>query len=116
MNKLVFIAAVVLTQLSASAFAQATRAEVKSEAASANKAHAIPSGEIVKEPKAKSTKHRADVKSEAASANKAHAIDAGEKVTEPKVKSTKSKAEVKAETKDAMKKGDMPAAGEVGKK
>ena len=107
MNKLVFIAAVVLTQLSASAFAQATRAEVKSEAASANKAHAIPSGEIVKEPKAKSTKHRADVKSEAASANKAHAIDAGEKVTEPKVK---------AETKDAMKKGDMPAAGEVGKK
>ena len=53
MNKLVFIAAVALSQLSASAFAQATRAEVKSDAASANKAHAIPSGELNKEPKAK---------------------------------------------------------------
>ena len=83
MNKVVFIAAVVLSQLSASAFAQTTRAEVKSEAASANKARAIPSGEMTKEPKAKSTK---------------------------------AKAEVKAETKDAIKKGDMPAAGEVGKK
>jgi len=35
---------------------------------------------------------------------------------ESKAKSTKAKAEVKAETKDAIKKGDMPAAGEVGKK
>ena len=116
MNKFVFIAAVVLSQLSASAFAQATRAEVKSDAASANKAHAIPSGEMTKEPKAKSTKDRAEVKKDAASANKAHAIESGEKLNEPKAKSTKAKAEVKAETKDAIKKGDMPAAGEIGKK
>ncbi len=116
MNKFVFIAAVVLSQLSASAFAQATRAEVKSDAASANKAHAIPSGELTKEPKAKSTKDRAEVKKDAASANKAHAIESGEVGKESKTKSTKARAEVKAETKDAVKKGDMPAAGEGVKK
>ena len=115
MNKIVFIAAVVLSQLSASAFAQ-TKAEVKAEAASANKARAIESGELTKEPKAKSTAARADVKKDAASASKAHAIESGEVAKEPKAKSTKARAEVKAETKDAIKKGDTPVAGELGKK
>ncbi len=116
MNKIVFIAAVVLSQLSASAFAQATKAEVKAEAASANKAHAIESGELSKAPKTKSTAARADVKKDAASASKAHAIESGEVAKEPKAKSTKARAEVKAETKDAIKKGDVPAAGELSKK
>ena len=116
MNKLAFIAALALSQLGAPAFAQATRAELKSEAASANKAHAIPSGELTKESKAKSTKARSEVKQDAASANKAHAIDSGEVGKESKTKSTKARAEVKAETKDAVKKGDMPAAGEGVKK
>lgn len=114
MKKIVLISAFALSQvLAASAFAQTTRAEVKAEAASANKSGAIGKGEVTQAPKAKSVKARAEVKKEAASAEKAGTIPAGEAGSkDPKVKSEKARAEVKAETKDAVKKGEI-AKGDV---
>ena len=76
-KKLVLIA--VLAQFAvAPVFAQATRAEVKAEAASANKAGKIAKGEGSASPEGKSTKARADVKKEAAAATKAGAKTGGE--------------------------------------
>ena len=55
------------------------RADVKADAAAANKAGEIAVGEVDKTKPAKSTKARADVKAEAKAANKAGEIQKGEK-------------------------------------
>ncbi len=113
MNKLVLVTAFVASQVFAvSAFAQTTRAEVKAEAASANKAGDIAKGQGSDAPKAKSTAARAEVKKEAAAAEKAGTIATGQENTAPKAKSTKPRAEVKADTKDAVKSGEI-AKGQV---
>ena len=114
MKKIVIATAFAVSQLLAvSAFAQTTRAEVKAEAASANKSGAIGKGEVTQPAKAKSTAPRAEVKKEAAAAEKAGTIPAGEAGSkDPKAKSEKARAEVKAETKDAVKKGEI-AKGDV---
>lgn len=111
MKKIALISALVLSNaLVFSAFAQTTRAEVKADAASAVKSGAIAEGQVMKEPKAKSTAARAEVKAEAASAKKSGAIAKGQAAASaPKAMSVKSRAEVKAETKDAVKKGEVAA-------
>ena len=69
----------VLAQFAAvPAFAQATRAEVKAEAASANKSGKVVKGEGSASPEGKSTKSRPEVKAEAAAANKSGAVVKGE--------------------------------------
>lgn len=110
MFKKIVIAAAVAQFLVVSAFAQTTKAEVKAEAASANKAGAIAKGEDTKAPKAKSEKPRAEVKAEAKAAEKA-GLPKGEEGAAPKAKSEKARAEVKKEAKDAAKaqpKGEAP--------
>ena len=123
MKKIVIATAFALSQLlAASAFAQATRADVKADAASANKSGTIGKGQVTEPVKAKSTAPRAEVKKEAAAAEKAGTIPAGEAGSkDPKAKSEKPRAEVKAETKDAVKKGeiakgDVPAGAAAAKK
>jgi hypothetical protein len=108
---LVAVAAVAL--FSHGAFAQATRAEVKAETASANKAGKITTGDLdAPVPKPKSTANRSQVKSEAAAAEKSGQIPSGEQSQKtPKPKSTANRAEVKSETKAANKAGDI-ATGE----
>ena len=77
LKKLALIA--VLVQFAAvPAFAQATRAEVKAEAASAEKSGANKTGEGSASPAGKSTKARADVKKEAADAEKTGANKTGQ--------------------------------------
>ncbi|OYV02111.1 MAG: hypothetical protein CFE45_01850 [Burkholderiales bacterium PBB5] len=78
MFKKIAIAAALSQLLVVGAFAQATRAEVKAEAASANKAGAIAKGEATNAPAAKSTAARAEVKKDAAAAEKSGAIPKGE--------------------------------------
>ena len=113
MNKIILATAFAVSQVFAvSAFAQTTRAEVKAEAASANKAGAIAKGEGSDAPKGKSTAARADVKKEAAAAEKSGTIATGQVSKEPKAMSTKPRAEVKADTKDAVKSGEI-AKGQV---
>lgn len=113
MNKIILATAFAVSQVFAvSAFAQTTRAEVKAEAASANKSGAIAKGQTTDAPKPKSTAARADVKMEAAAAEKSGTIAAGQVSKETKPMSTKPRAEVKAETKEAVKKGEI-AKGDV---
>ena len=85
------------------------RAEVKGEAAAANKAGTIEKGAAVpKATKPKSDHPRAETKAEAAAANKAGTIEKGEgapKTTKPS--SNKPRAEVKAEAAAANKAGDI---------
>jgi hypothetical protein len=100
---LVAVAAVAL--FSHGAFAQEkTRAEVKAETASANKAGKITTGDLdAPVPKPKST---------AAAAEKSGQIPSGEQSQKTaKPKSTANRAEVKSETKAANKAGDI-ATGE----
>ncbi len=91
-----------------------SRAEVKAEAAKANKAGEIHTGEVEeKMPMTKSNVKRMDVKTEAARANKAGEIQTGEE--EPKKVDTKSnmkRADVKADTARANKAGTIPPMGE----
>ena len=108
MFKKIVIAAALSQLLVVGAFAQATRAEVKAEAAAAEKAGTLPKGEISAAPAAKSTKARADVKKEAASAEKAGAIVKGDKSDAPVAKSTKNRKDVKAEAAAAEKAGTIP--------
>jgi stress response protein YsnF len=85
-----------------------TRAEVKAEAAAANKAGTIEKGAAVpKAAKPTSDKARAEVKAEAAAANKAGTIEKGasvQKATKPT--SDHSRAETKAEAAAANKSGE----------
>jgi len=91
-----------------------SRADVKAEAAKANKAGEIHTGESEeKMPMTKSNMKRADVKAETAKANKAGEIQTGEE--EPKRVDTKSnvkRADVKAETAKANKAHTIPPMGE----
>jgi hypothetical protein len=117
MKKLALAAILVATQVFAvSAFAQdKTRADVKADAASANKAGAIPHGEESgKAAATKSTKARADVKAEASAANKAGAIPKGpvSPADKPAAKSTMT-AEEKAAAR-AKRKADAAAANKAG--
>ncbi len=85
-----------------------TRAEVKAEAAAANKAGTIEKGAAVpKATKSTSDKARAEVKSEAAAANKAGTIEKGAAVDKPtKATSDHTRAETKAEAAAANKSGE----------
>lgn len=126
MNKLALAAVVVAAQaLAMSAFAQdKTRADVKAEAASANKAGAIPKGETAAPvAAAKSTKARADAKTEAAVATKAgttastkreEAANHPAKVTMTKEEKAAARAKRKAEAAAANKAGTIPK-GEASK-
>ena len=106
MLKKLALVAVLVPFATVPAFAQATRAEVKAEAASANKSGAIGKGDEMKAPKSKSTAARADVKTEAKAANKAGDIATGEEAGKmEKSKSTKARADVKGEAKAAEKSG-----------
>lgn len=91
-----------------------SRAEVKAEAAKANKAGEIHTGES--EEKAtlpKSDKKRADVKADTKKANKAGEIHTGESEEKSAApKSDKKRADVKADTAKANKAGALPAMGE----
>ena len=116
MKKIVLVTAFALSQvLAVSAFAQATRADVKAETASAVKSGKTSEGQATaaeaKGAKPSSTKARADVKSDTAAATKSHAISDGQAAAADakgtKATSTKSRAEVKTETKDAVKKGEI---------
>jgi hypothetical protein len=90
------------------ALAQQTRAEVKSEAASANKSGAIATGEATKAPKSKSTAPRAEVKGESKAANKAGGtVSETESAKTTKTKSEKARPEVKKETAEANKAGKI---------
>lgn len=103
-KKIVLIA--VLAQFAvAPVFAQATRAEVKAEAASANKAGKTIKGEGSASPEGKSTKARAEVKKEAAAAEKSGTVVKGEGSASPEGKSTKARADVKKEAAAATKAG-----------
>ncbi len=88
--------------------AQQTRAEVKAEAASANKSGAIEKGDVSKAPKAKSEKARAEVKGESKSANKAGGtVDETASAKTTKTKSEKARPDVKKETAEANKAGKI---------
>jgi colicin import membrane protein len=116
MKKLAIAAILVATQaLAASAFAQdKSRADVKAEAASANKAGAIAKGEVgAPVAAAKSTKARAEVKADAAAATKAGTTPKGDASMEkPAAKSTMT-AEEKAAAR-AKRKADAAAANKAG--
>ena len=126
MKKLAIAAILVASHAWApSAFAQdKSRADVKAEAASANKAGAIAKGEgTAPIAAAKSTKARADVKADAASANKTGATpstrreEAGNrpaKVTMTKEEKAAARAKRKAEAAAANKAGAIPK-GEASK-
>lgn len=105
MLKKLLIAAVVAQLSMGVAFAQATRAEVKAEGASANKAGKVIAAEGTTEPSGKSVKPRTDVKKEGGAANKAGEVTAAEGTTEPKGKSSKARPEVKKEAASANKAG-----------
>jgi Domain of unknown function (DUF4148) len=123
-----FAVAVVLVAAQAiamSAFAQdKTRADVKAEAASANKAGAIAKGEAgAPVAAAKSTKARAEVKADAAAAVKAgtitstkreEAANRPKKVTMTKEEKDEARAKRKAEAAAANKAGTIPK-GEASK-
>jgi colicin import membrane protein len=126
MHKLTLAAVVVAAQaLAVSAWAQdKTRADVKAEAASANKAGAIPKGEAAAPvPAAKSTKARADVKAEASAATKAgttpstkreEAANRQAKISMTKEEKAAARAKRKAEAAAANKAGTIPK-GEASK-
>ena len=103
--KKLLIAAVVAQLSMGVAFAQATRAEIKAEGASANKAGKVIAAEGTTEPSGKSVKPRTDVKKEGGAANKAGDATAREGTTEPKGKSTKARAQVKKDAASANKAG-----------
>lgn len=105
------VAAAAVALLSFGALAQEkTRAEVKAETASANKAGKIATGDMdAPTPKPKSTANRSQVKSDTAAAEKSGQIATGDlpaKTAKPK--STASRTDVKAETKAANKAGEIP--------
>ena len=85
-----------------------TRAEVKAEAAAANKAGTIEKGAAVpKATKPTSDHTRAETKAEAAAAVKAGEIEKGAAVPKAtKPTSDHTRAETKAEAKDAVKSGE----------
>ena len=126
MNKLALAAVLVAVQsLAVSAFAQdKTRADVKAEAAAANKAGAIPKGEAAAPvAAAKSTKARAEVKADAAAATKAgttastkreEAANRPAKITMTKEEKAEARAKRKAEAAAANKAGTIPK-GEASK-
>ncbi len=126
MHKLTLAAVVVAAQaLAVAAWAQdKTRADVKAEAAAANKAGAIPKGEATTPVAAsKSTKDRADVKADAAAAVKAGtttssrreaAANRPAKITMTKEEKAAARAKRKAETAAANKAGTIPK-GEASK-
>lgn len=88
-----------------------TRAEVRVEAASANKSGTVVKGEASAGPAAKSTKSRAEVKAERDAAKKMTTAErtTGDAGVAPLPKSTKSRAEVKTE-RDASKTTDAAKA------
>ena len=94
-----------------------TRADVKAEAASANKSGTIEKGAAVpKATKPKSDHPRAETKAEAAAANKAGTIEKGAAVAAPaKSTSTKARADVKAEAASANKAGEIGKGADVKK-
>jgi hypothetical protein len=111
------VAAAAVALLSFGAMAQEkSRAEVKAETASANKAGQIATGEqSTPTPKPKSTKARADVKSETKTATKSGDIATGDMPAKTaKPKSTAARSDVKAETKAANKAGEIPTGEGVG--
>ena len=87
------------------------RADVKAEAAAANKAGTIEKGAAVpKATKPTSDKPRTEVKAEAAAANKAGTIEKGAAVPKAtKPTSDHSRAETKAEAAAATKSGEAKA-------
>ena len=90
------------------ALAQQTRADVKAEAASANKSGAISKGDEMKAPKSKSTAARTDVKGEAKAANKAGGeVSETESAKTTKTKSEKARTDVKGEAAAANKAGKI---------
>ena len=105
MFKKIALIAVLAQFAVAPVFAQATRAEVKAEAASTNKAGKTVKGEGSASPEGKSTKARAEVKKEAAAAEKSGAVVKGEGSASPEGKSTKARADVKKEAATATKSG-----------
>ncbi len=120
MKKVTLVAFVVAQVFALSAFAQDSkpRAEVKAEAAAANKAGTIAKGEQdTKTPAANvAPKARAEVKAEAAAANKAGTIEKGDASDTAKpAKATKmtkeekaaARAKRKAETAKAAKAGEI---------
>ncbi|MDT7835218.1 DUF4148 domain-containing protein [Aquabacterium sp. OR-4] len=111
------IAAVFASQAAMAQEAPKARAEVKKEAAAAEKAGTLPKGEDAgAKDAAKSTKARAEVKKEAAAAEKAGTAPKGEGAgAVEKPKSTKARAEVKKEAAAAEKAGTLPV-GEATKK
>jgi|JI61114C2RNA_FD_contig_123_23975_length_702_multi_4_in_0_out_0_1 hypothetical protein len=121
MKKVTLVAFVVAQVFALSAFAQDSkpRAEVKAEAAAANKAGTIAKGEQdTKTPAATNVapKARAEVKAEAAAANKAGTIEKGDasdtakpaKITKmTKEEKAAARAKRKAETAKAAKAGEI---------
>ena len=122
MKKLTLAAVVIAQALALSAFAEDTkRAEVKADAAAANKAGTIAKGDAdAKAGKAAdtaTTKPRAEVKAETAAANKAGTIEKGDASsdaakTAPAAKVSKEEKEAarakrKAETAKAVKAGEI---------
>lgn len=105
MLKKLLIAAVVAQMSIGVAFAQASRAEVKAEGASANKSGKVIAAEGTTGPSGKSVKPRAEIKKDGGAANKAGGVTATEGTTEPKGKSTKVRTEVKTEAAAANKSG-----------
>jgi len=115
--KLNFVLAALLGSAAMLAQAQTaapSRAEVKAEAAKANKAGEIHTGESEdKMAPTKSTKKRADVKADTAKANKAGDIHTGEEeAKQAPGKSNVKRADVKADTSKANKAGALPNMGE----
>jgi hypothetical protein len=125
-KSLLTLSAVVAALFTAQAFAQdaapKARAEVKKEAAAAEKAGTLPKGEGAvggtAKDSAKSTKARAEVKQEAATAVKSGATAKGEGVAGAAAavpKSTKARAEVKKEAAAAEKAGTLPKGEDIKK-
>jgi hypothetical protein len=117
MKKIVLVTAFALSQvLAVSAFAQAARADVKADTASAVKSGQTVEGQAApaeaKGAKTSSTKARSDVKADTAAANKSGNIVAG-KATDAEAKGTtkptsdKSRSAVKSDTASAVKKGEV---------
>ena len=119
MKKSLFVLSALVAALFASqtAMAQATRAEVKAEAASAVKSGTNAKGEGPAAVAAtKSTKDRAEVKKEAAAAEKAGKIEKGPSPDAGKdAKSTKDRADVKKEAAAAVKAGEIGKGADVKK-
>jgi uncharacterized low-complexity protein len=111
------LVAAAVALLSHSAFAQQTRDQRKSEAASAVKSGETKAGEVqpgAKPQATKSTTSRDQRKSETAAAVEAREIPRGEdQPKQPATKSTKTREQRKSETADAVKAGETPKAGEA---